>query len=233
MKSDIKIMIELQRYWQNIIASRVSIERHNKNIVIWQDKITKAKLKGGKTGGEVKTLKQEIKKLELELDTADEHIKKLEERRFLLKTEKEVEALKNELEKIKKEDGELENNLIALMDDFDSKETILKQEETEASEMAEQFTGDKILIEEKISGEKLNIEKNQALYDELQPQLTASAKSRFTKLLTSKNGLAIGVIDGEVCGSCNFHVPSQIALEASKNDQLVTCTNCGRYLYAK
>jgi len=233
MKSDIKIMIELQRYWQNILASQVSIERHNKNIVIWQDKIKKAELKSDKTGTEVKTLKQEIKKLELELETADEHIKKLEERRFLLKTEKEVEALENELNRIKEEDGELESNLIALMDDLDSKDTIFKQEEKEAAEMADQFIIDKKLIEEKIAGENQNIEKNQGFYDELQSQLSASVKSRFTKLLTSKNGLAIGVIDGEVCGSCNFQVPSQIALEASKNDQLVTCTNCGRYLYAK
>ncbi len=135
--------------------------------------------------------------------------------------------------KVKEDDGELESRLIELMDELEERETIFKQEEKEAVEMRDQFAGDKTLIEEKILGENQNIEKNQGLYNEIEPQLSAAVRSRFTKLLKSKNGLGIGEIDGEVCQSCNFQVPSQIALEASKNDKLVTCTNCGRYLYAK
>ncbi len=233
MNSDIKIMVELQRYWQNILGAKKEIERNEKNLSLWQEKFEKLKKKVEVIGGEVKALKQDIKKSELELETVDERVKKLEERRNLLKTEKELDALDNELKKAKDEDSEIESSLIELMDNLESKETEFEAAERESGEVSDQLEKDSVIIQNKIRDEEDTISKNQSLYDQLLLQLGAGVKSKFTKLLSSKNGIAIGSIEGEICGSCNFQIPSHLAIEASTNESIVNCTNCGRFLYNK
>ncbi len=233
MNSDIKIMIELQRYWQNILAAKKEIERNEKNLALWEEKLQKLKKDEEKAGGEVKALKQEVKKNELELESIDARIKKLEDRRLQLKTEKETGALEKELAEAKEEDDTLESALIEMMDNLATKEDELTKAGTDYKESGEQLEKDREVIQDKIRTQEETISKNQSLYDQLLPNLGAGVKTRFLKLLSSKNGQAIGPVEGEICGSCNFQVPAQLAMEAKTNEAIVTCTNCGRFLYSK
>jgi predicted nucleic acid-binding Zn-ribbon protein len=62
-------------------------------------------------------------------------------------------------------------------------------------------------------------------------QLPSMYKSKFVKMISSRDGKGVARVEGEICGSCNFKIPSFLAIEASKDDKVVNCTNCGKYIY--
>ena len=231
MKSDIKIMIELQRYWQNVLKGKEDTERERKKITFWKDELKKKQDEEAALLQGIKELRHEIKTREVDLEEVDGRIKKLEERRPLLKSEKELDALGQELEKAKGEDEALEESLIISMDDLDAREKEEAALKAELEEMAVQVAKDITFLEGKISEHEAYIAENNDKYESLLPSLSSTLQKRFPKLLKSKNGRAISPVRGDVCGSCNFQIPPHLVQETAGNSTVVTCTNCGCYIF--
>ncbi|PKL35144.1 MAG: hypothetical protein CVV44_23260 [Spirochaetae bacterium HGW-Spirochaetae-1] len=231
MNKDIKIMIELQRYWDNISLAKKEIERCSKNITYWENELAQKEKMLLKMSQDLKTGKADLREKELHLNELDDRIKKLESRRIQLKTEREMEALDNEMKKVKSDDEELEGHLLELMESLEimeneilAEQTLLQEQKAETAKSVEKLNND-------IQNYNSIVSSNKNSFDSLLPNLHASHQSRFTKLLQSKDGKAIGEVHGEICGTCNFQIPSQLAQDASSSVKTVSCTNCGRYIY--
>ena len=230
MNKEIKIMIELQRYWASILKAGEGIERCRKNILHWKGQQSDVEKKLAALNEDIKKLRADIKKEELSLSELDQKIKKLEERRNVLKSEREVEALEHELAKARGEDDFIEEKLIELMDSLSEREKASEESSAELDELKANVIKSVEKLEDDIRSNEETIKDYREKYDALVTGLSASHRPRFEKLLKSK-GKAVGEVDGEVCGNCNFQIPSQLAHEASKDGNLVTCTNCGAYIY--
>jgi predicted nucleic acid-binding Zn-ribbon protein len=58
-----------------------------------------------------------------------------------------------------------------------------------------------------------------------------SARGRYERLIKSKGeNVVVGVQHG-VCGGCHMRLPAQILVTCQGQQELVSCTNCGRILY--
>ncbi len=232
MNKDLKIMIGLQRYWDVILENRAQIERANKSIDFWKKDLADLEKNHTVLTAEIKNLKNDIKQHELQLGEQDDKLKKLNERKPALIHEREITAIDKEISGVKEIQGGLEENLIESMDLLDSqeqKETQLSQDLTEKRENVKNDV-------EKLNNDVTNyngiITENQAKFDEHAAALSPQVKTRFVKLTQSKkDGKGIGPLNGEVCGICNFQVPSNLSQEAAKEDAIKTCSNCGRYIY--
>jgi len=231
MNKNIEIMIKLQDYWTLVVNSLSAVERFKKDIQYLQDKLKEHEKNYAEFSGTLTKRKQTIKEKEALLSELDQKIKKLDKRKDLFKTQREVEAFQSELNEVKRESGILEDELISLMD-------ILAEEENSLGDMTkeiENLRSDTVDSMDKLSADiKINEEAaalNKEKYDMLLGGLDAAHLQRFDRLLKSKNGKAVGEVQDEVCGLCNFKVPSHLATEAIHDDKVVLCTNCGSYIY--
>jgi predicted nucleic acid-binding Zn-ribbon protein len=64
-------------------------------------------------------------------------------------------------------------------------------------------------------------------YEQLPPELVMSIER-----LQQKVSLPVAWLDGEACGGCHAHFPTQIAIEISRGRSVVRCQTCGRYVVA-
>ncbi len=226
-------MIEMQHYWDKILECKKEIERAANTIVLYENNLAEEKKKLVLLQDDQRKLSSEIKKNELELNSYDEKISKLEGRRVLIKSERELEALNTELDKNKKESDEIEENLIQLMDTADEL-SAKEKEHTEKIKSKEKQTIEDIKnLKKKIDETSLKENENQIKFDKHSEDLTPSLKVRFLKLLNSKGGKAIGEVKDDICNNCNFQVPSSLTKDAASDDKTVICTNCGRFIYAR
>lgn len=231
MNKDIEIMIKLQGCWDNITKFKSDIEKSNKSTSLMEKALTDKSEEVSKLDSDVKNIKNIIKQSEVDLAQLDDKVQKLEDRRNLLKSVRELEALDNELEMIKTERGGLEEKLIMDMDNLDEIESRLKKCTEELKDSRIQAESDTKEIREKIAKcEKLVLE-NQSMFDQLIDDLSISVKSKFLKLLNSKGGKAIAEVKGEICEYCNFQIPLSLAIEASRDHKISICTNCSRFIY--
>lgn len=232
MNKDIEIMIELQRYWDNILRAGSEIEKSENAIKKWKGDV-EAKIKqAADRKGEIKGTRAEISRNEVDLGEKDEKRKQIEERRHILKTEKEVAAIDKEFNKIKSDSGAIEERLVELYDNLEAMESDLEKKEKELTELISESESEIKNLEERIASFSVSRDENQRSFDGLIGELGPAVKARYIKHIKSGNGKGIVPIEGEdICGGCNFKIPSHLSQDVSKNDKLVNCTNCGRFIY--
>jgi len=231
MNKDIKIMIELQRYKGNVLDAEKKIEHDKKSIKRWQSVLSE--LSGVKSSLEnnIKNLNSRIKAKEVTLLGIYEKVKKLEDRRTLLQSERELKAVGKELDQVLSEQSILEEKLIYAMDELDENEKKMVLTAKELQETDKQVAADIEMLKGKISESETIILNNNEKFNSLVENLSPQVKTRFVKLLKSKGCKAVGKVAGQICSNCNFQVPAQLEADASNDDKIVICTNCGGFIY--
>lgn len=230
MPDDLNIMIELQGCWNNVMALESEIERSRKSIKLWESRNRELSARTAETESAYKNLTLKIKQDELELSGIESKIEKSESRRNLLKSERELEALNSELEKLCEDKDRLETAVFTLMEKGDELKLSLDRLKEELAESNIQTVKDIEGLNRKIESLNGEVSEKKKNFNTLKETLSSAVKSRFEKLINSKDGIAISRLNGEICTHCNFQVPSSVASVVSKT-ALSTCTNCGRYLY--
>lgn len=231
MNKDIKIMIELQRFWQNILTEEKDIERNNKSIEYWRNDLKEKEAEIDTIKDEIKNLKSTIKTNELQLNELDLKVKKLENQRLSIGKEKELTAIDHEIETVNKGRGDIEEKLINDMDSLEEKENRHESLMNELEDSQKQVDNDISEIQKKIDKSESIIMENKEKYNELIDALNTRYSSKFDKMLKSKHGIAVAKVDNNVCSGCNFEIPASLAIEALKTDSITNCTNCGRFIY--
>lgn len=231
MNNEISVMIELQHYWDNVMKSETEIERCKKSIKTWEDRLKEISLRVSDTETKVKNLKLTLKKNELDLEGTDLKIKKIEERKTQLKSERELDAQNNELILLTDAKDKLEETVLDLLDKQEKLEQKLNEYKNEFSESDPQIKIDIEGLNKKIIEFKKESDLFKNKFNELLTSVSPANKSRFTKLISSKDGVAIAKLNGEICSRCNFQIPASIAASASSQKNIETCTNCGRFIY--
>ncbi len=231
MHKDIKIMIELQRYWQNIVSSKKAVDKNNSILAKKVEELDKKQKSLDSLITIIKEQKNKNKQFDLELIEKDEKLKKLRERKLNLTAEKEIKAIDKEITTLEIEVDDIENTSLSMIEELEQSETEHDNLTDEIKTKDTQLKEDKSYINDKNIKENEIIASNTEKFDSLFESLSPQVKNKFKKLLQSKGDKAVGIVDGEVCSSCNFQIPSALVSEAANSSKLVNCSNCGRYIY--
>ncbi len=230
MNNDRNIMLDLQDLWNSVMKLEAEAERSRKSIALWESRNRELAAETAKAENDYKNINLKIKQEELDLTSIESRIEKSETRRNMLKSERELEALDSELSRLREDRDSRETSVFTMMEKSDELKTRLDELKVELAESEVQTARDIESLKQKIvtlTGESQAARKN---FSELRESLSPAVKSRFEKLIVSKDGIAIAKLNGETCTHCNCLVPSSVASGLQKNSY-ATCTNCGRFLY--
>lgn len=155
----------------------------------------------------------------------------IEDRRQNVKTQKEYEAvaeeqlgLEQQVAALKTTIAERAERIEQMQSGIDERAAAIAEEEQKISDEEEKVSG-------KISENDAKIEELNSRKDQMAKDLDQKVLKRFERVLKRKNGVAIvPVIDGS-CQGCHMNLPPQLITEVMRQDSLVNCLNCSRYLY--
>lgn len=224
-------MVELQQYWDKITASRAAIEKTNGRMGVQEKELNEIKKRHDSMGRANKELKSSLKQQELTLAEMEARIAKLEERKRIIHTEKELHALEKEIDVIKFDIGNLEEKILSLIDELDEKEKEYRTLEQTLEEKGRVLEAEKPKTAVETARHEDIIKVNLDAFNLLIEALNSRYRSKFLKMINSRDGKGVARVEGEICGYCNFKIPAFLAIEASKDDKVVNCTNCGKFIY--
>ena len=187
------------------------------------------------------SLKQEVDKLskdrkscEQDLAEQEQAISKLQDRttKGEIKTNREYQAHLVEIELAKKKKGEIEEQLLILMDQVDTKKKDLAQAEAAAKEADKRLTAEKASLEGSVGALEEELaalrQKRETMVVAIEPSLLRT----YEKLRRSKKGHALaGVSKDGSCMACRLHVQPQVVAEVKRAATIHTCEHCQRILY--
>lgn len=176
-------------------------------------------------------LQKQRKDKELELAAKEEEAKKLQNQLYSLKTNKEYQAMLQEIQNKKADGSVFEDQILVLFDEADKVKTETEQEKLRLKEEEKVFLQQKNTVEARIKDiddrlSVLDAQRKQALAD-IDPKIL----SQYERILSNRDGLAIVDVKNNSCGGCNMFVPPQVINLIKMYERIITCEICNRILY--
>ena len=179
----------------------------------------------------VKQAESDRKRLELDVEAKKTQIERYANQQLQTRKNEEYRALAHEIDTCKADITKIEDQEIELME-------LAEQSQKEVARLTREADETRKLIEEQVAklGEReenlrkelAELESNRA---ELAEAVDASARSRYERLVKSKGEHVVVGVQHGVCGGCHMKLPAQILVTCQQEQEIVSCTNCGRILY--
>lgn len=180
---------------------------------------------------EMAEMEKQRRDIESQLSDEGQRTKDRRMRMQRIKNEKELSALRREIDLGKDANALLEDQLMRLMENGDAKMGELRTVE-------EDLAARSALRDQR---ERELAERTRALQEELDratadraaaaTELDESLRRRYDLIFERKGGLAVVEVKEGGCSGCRMRLPPQVVTEIHRNTEVVFCPNCQRILY--
>jgi len=149
----------------------------------------------------------------------------------LIKTQREYEALTNEIAQIDEKLEKIESDELEALQEVETLNSDLEEQKVILEELKE------TIAERNKEVSKLSSEKQKELDKYLKEKksivsgLDKELIYKFEKIVKNKDGVGIISIKNNVCMGCNMLLPPQFVNDVRREDELIFCPNCSRILY--
>jgi len=179
----------------------------------------------------------EKEKLRLEKDRVlQEEGKKAMDKRMRMnriKNIKELQALQREIDQIKQSNGELEEQLITVMEEIDGVKAAIKSKEEELAKIQDEWKQKQDEMQTQISSIDQAVSEASRRRQSIATQVTRDLISRYELIFSRRGGTAVVEVAGGICQGCYMNIPPQLWNEIIRNEKVNLCPSCQRILYYK
>jgi len=171
------------------------------------------------------------KELELEVAAKMQMIERYANQQLQTRKNEEYRALNQEIQHCKDAIFKIEDQEIELMEQAEATQKDIgraTQLADDAKKLLDDQNAQLTAREGKLKAQLAELESNRS---ELAEAVEHSARDRYERLVKSKGGNVVVGVQHGVCGGCHMRLPAQIIVSCQGQQELVSCTNCGRILY--
>jgi len=162
--------------------------------------------------------RQKVRKYEGELnDTTDGTV--------VASLQHQIRSLKRDISQAEEEGLESVGRSEELTEKRNAVQALITEEEGFFAEFEKNMTKEMAAAEKKLAELLTDREKR------LSGDLDASVVDVYSRLLDSREGVALSMLDGRTCTMCYMEVPANLSVRIARGSDLVQCPSCDRILY--
>jgi predicted nucleic acid-binding Zn-ribbon protein len=179
----------------------------------------------------LKTLQLSQKEKEVELQTREASVKKLQGQLFQLKTNKEYSVMQHEIDTLKADNSLLEEVVLKLFDDIERASKERQAQQQQLGQEQERLRKERERIEREVEELRGQIGQLERSRETVVPDVPGQALSTYERVLELREGIALVPVLEASCGGCHRRLPPQVINQVYLKAELVTCESCNRILY--
>jgi len=180
----------------------------------------------------IDTLERESRKLSAEIEDHQAKLKKYKDQLFLVKTNKEYDALNHEIDHLKGAVSESEDSLLTMQEELESETELKKVNETDIEELVTSLEVDKKHLDGALSDSKGELKGLNNSRETIANAIGDSFLSKYNQLQNTR-GSGVASINGNCCGGCYSTLPPQMVIEIQSNDVIHTCPSCSVFMFSE
>ena len=230
MKENISLLRELQEAELRIKGLKGDQERYPRKIRELDERLASEKDAARQEKERLQTLEKQRRQKEGELSQEGERIKKTKGRLFEVKTNKEYQALLHEIELMENSSSQKEDEILAILEETDELRESVSKREGALVTFEEEIRAEISQIEEILARAVQEIEATVKRREDIIKTLDGELMRAY-ETLKSRRGTALAAVRGGACQGCYVNIPPQMFNEVQRNDTLIRCPNCSRFLY--
>jgi predicted nucleic acid-binding Zn-ribbon protein len=231
LREQLELLWELQKIDLELKRIKEERDRYPKEMKKLDERQSIEKERIQKEKEKIELLEKERRQKEGRFNGEHEKIKRAEGRMFEVKTNKEYQALLNEIEAIKEATSQEEEEILQIMDEIDELRKKLSKREREVAISLEKIEGERKVIQERIAQGDLALKRQTERREALSKQLDSNLFKLYNTLKEKRQGVGVVNVRNETCQGCFVNIPPQMYIEVQKNSDLIRCPNCNRILY--
>ncbi len=232
MNQELTTLIDLQGYDSRIATLEAEAARLPKQIEAIQASLAEAKKTVDAFKAKIDQTRMELRSKEKALEVHAAKRAKEEGRLYEVKTNKEYSAVLLEIEEVKQVKAKTEEEILSLMEmqerlgvDVKEAEGRLKTREEQARQDEGVVRGKLAKVEEELTGVRTE-------RAERAKALPVNLLASYDRIMKARGGTAVASVGAaSICGGCRMSIRPQALMELRSATGLMTCENCGRYLY--
>jgi uncharacterized protein len=181
---------------------------------------------------ELADLERQRRDIEAKISDEEEKTKDRRMRMQRIRNEKELGALRREVELSRELSTQLEEQLLKLLDGGEGKIGELKTLEDDLAGAELQLLERERELADRRLALAADLDRLTAERTRLAMELEESLRKRYDLIFERRDGLAVVEVRKEGdCGGCRMRVPPQLITQIHRNSDVVFCPNCQRALY--
>jgi uncharacterized protein len=181
----------------------------------------------------LRTLQANQNDLDLKVGTARGQLSEVEGKLYggKVNSPRELEDLQKRGTDLRRQIGDGETRLLALMEDLERATAIA----AEAQETLKRVVAERKVLETDLLAERKSlagaVRTTQAAREALRGTIDAAALRLYDRLRTTRGGQAVAEVKQRTCQGCRVSLTAAYEQRLRHGDALVTCQSCGRILY--
>jgi predicted nucleic acid-binding Zn-ribbon protein len=231
MHSDLKRLIELQKTDLRIAELTAQLDIFPRKLKEVEARVEQARKTLDTARERITQVHKERKKLELDVDSMREKVAKYKEQMLAVKTNDAYRALQHEIQTAEEEIRKVEDRVLVKMEETETLEHEIKEDERLFRETETAAKGEHAQIEAQRDAAREELTRHEAVRQELTAQVDGDLLSRYHRIARLRGGVALAEARNELCTACNVRLRPQVFSEVKTSEQVLTCDNCNRILY--
>ncbi len=166
-----------------------------------------------------------------ELDDQEAKIKKVKDQELMIKSNKEFEVFKHELQVLVQKRGEIEEVILSAMERTEEVEKALRAQAALVERAKGVFTVEEKRLVAEQTRLREELERQETFRDGIAGRLSEENRRAYLRLRDHYQGLAVTPVRNGICQGCHLELRPQRFQEVKRNDQILTCDQCKRILF--
>ncbi len=175
--------------------------------------------------GRIEELEKEIRKLNMDNQDSQVKLDKHKEQLFLVKSNKEYDALNEEIDYLKKNISESEDRFIALETEKEELSESKESDKSEIDSLKEKLINEQDVLDKTTNESKSELDSLNSQREEVIKNINESYLASYNKLKDAI-GMGIAPLNDACCGNCFSMLPPQMIIEIKSNNTIHSCPSC-------
>ncbi|MCI0747829.1 MAG: C4-type zinc ribbon domain-containing protein [Verrucomicrobia subdivision 3 bacterium] len=188
-----------------------------------------AQLEAAKHKG--RQIETERKKLELEVEAKKQLIERYSLQQFQTKKNEEYKALAHEIDMCRHAINKLDDQQLELMEQAEAAQREVAAATKLTADAQKNIDARLADLAGREANQKRELEQLESNRGELASAVDESTRIRYERLFKHKGQNVVVGIQHGVCGGCHMQLSRSTVVTCQAEQEIVTCTNCGRILY--
>ena len=228
---------------KNILKSLINLQEIDRQLFEIEEKkgslpqqVEKLESQAANVKSEIEDTRTSLEEYQKELVTikgglmdAAEKVKKYQDQLYLVTTNREYDALTNEIEAVKSEMVINEDRQEVLETEIESLESTAASSEEQSTAFIEQLAANRDELKEKSDLTDTNQKELEIQRTALVSKISQRYLRKYDRILKARRR-AVVAIDRAACTGCHKQLSPQVVYEIQQMDAFIECENCGRIL---
>jgi len=236
LSTPIDLLVALQEIDQRLRQKETTLQELREQISVIATAVETKQQEAESQQLRLTELESRHRQAEFQLKEEEGKIKEKRVRQNRIRNERELMAVRREIELMKEANEKIEEEGIGLLEQIEQERARLAQSQAQIEELKGKMTEEAGRIEAQIAGLEREAQQERGERDKFAREIDVDLCSRYERIFAKRGGVVVVEIRADTCQGCYMRIPPQMSNQIRSSIQanastIFYCPHCGRILH--